>query len=385
MTYRITMHKILFSLSLLMFVMPVVTHAVPPPDSIVVRVIPAVIDNQIIYPTGHATLALGPLDTAQWETLHLPDAWVNQGYYLELWDIDNEIVPGFSARKLKHAKIDLHTIDATIYPTIRVVLFQPAALSNPVINQAVYFQYTQERETRLIVFGISLAAAVLGWLALAWWQGVSLKEVWMVTRNLLSRKTLPSSWRLALILIAVIVVWSGVFGVALGWFIGGIQIIYLLIKLPVLLLGTFIFSVLSIWVLSALLGVVTSARDVVLNALIVLACISLALAALSPLLLFDIVLPQDHDQLLVSAVMYFGIAGVMGAARLYMWLSQHGRVRALALVVLWVVIYGGVLTQLGWMLRPWVGETDPIHDTVPFSRLYSGNVYVELSQTILRL
>lgn len=362
-----------------------VTSAQGDSKSVLVRVIPAQLDHHTVYPTGHAVLALGPWDAARWEELRLPESWVNQGYYFELWDIENSIIPGFASKKLEQSTIDLRSIDATIYPALRLVLFEPANSLDPVVNVPVYFQYSQKFNIRLAVFAALIILATVLWLFVAWWQKISFLDIWKISIAVLRGQETPSHTRQIILLVAVIVGWSGVFGAALGSFIGVIQIIYLLIKLPVLLLGAFLFSVLSIWVLSALMGAATSLRRVMVQALGVLASISLSLAALSPLVYFDIILPQHHDWLLISAVFYFGMAGVMGALRLFLWLSQAGRFKALFLVTLWVFLYGGVLTQLGWMLRPWVGETDPIQNTVPFSRLYSGNVYVELTHAILRL
>lgn len=350
-----------------------------------VWIIPDVLDNQVVYPTTRATVVLDPLQTYTWERVVLPPEWATLGYYVEAWDSFNKIIPGFAARRLTSSTLDLSSIDTSLYPEVRLVLFRPQGTPEIDYAQAVYIEYTSAPNTRLFVFvglmALLAAAVVIG--AVKYRVGV--REVWQGTVALLARAAPVSGARQMTIYALMTVLWAGWFGVVAGLFVGGIQVVYLLIKLPFLLLGAFVFSVLSLLVFSALAGLKASALEVVTRSTGLIATIALALASFTSVLIFYILIPQTHDQLLVSMVIFFGVAGVAAAGRLYAWLRQTLRFKALALTAVWVVAYGVVVLQLGWLLRPWVGVLDPVHNSVPFSRLTSGNVFVELAHTIKRL
>jgi hypothetical protein len=184
----------------------------------------------------------------------------------------------------------------------------------------------------------------------------------------------------------VIMLASGVFGVALGTVVGGVQIIYLLIKLPFLLLCACALTVGSQTVLSLLLGVRATASQIVNETFRAITIVSLALASLSTVVLFFSLLRDTHDHILLLTLLCVGAAAVAGALQFYMWVRRsRGYLIALFATGICALLYAVVFLQLGWMLRPWIGVLDPIQQTVPFARLYSGNVFVEVFAAVARI
>lgn len=350
------------------------------------RIVPEVIDGQTIYPTNHATLAVDPLQVYAWGVVQVPAEWVGQGYYFEIWDGRNRVVPGFGSQKIEHELINLSNIDASLHPSIRLVIFQPEDVTDLEYSAPVIFSYSEQRNTRLLVFGLFVVFLVFGLFAGAVRYQIGARELTRQARLLLRGHQQSSGYRQGVVYGLLILLWAGLFGLTLGAFIGGMQIVYLLIKMPVLFLSAFLVTICSNVVLSYMLGVKSSIREMVTHSLSVIAVTALSLAVCSPIILFFIYVPQHHDELLVSVVMLFCIAGLLGAVRFFGWLRQQkGPAFSVVVTLVWVFIYGIVVMQLAWMLRPWVGVVDPVHDTVPFSRMYGGNVFIELINTTKRL
>lgn len=360
------------------------------------RIIPDVLDGQTVYPAVPLTLELDPLTVYRWEKILIPTSWLGSEYfparyYFEVWDGNNKPIPGWSARplwftELKTGTIDISKIDATLYPKIRIIVFRQASAPELEYTDPIYYQYHTSFNSQLVAFSMFVALVLslllgaalhfkVGWKDLA---SGSLAVMKGSAEDRFSSKGIIISGLLVLI-------WSGWFGVVLGTYVGGIQVFYLLIKTPFMLLISLIFSVLAIGVLSLLLGVRASFKEILAQSLSSLAAMSLALAAFTPIILFYIYLPQTHDQLLVSTVVFFTLSGGMAALTVFRWLRGHKPKLAWLITLLWMLLYGVVVLQLGWLLRPWVGVIDPIHGSVPFSRFYSGNVFIELTRTILRL
>jgi hypothetical protein len=354
------------------------SHLVP------ARVIPAALDSQTVYPTTYATIAIDPLRAYQWQTIQVPEQWVNAGYYCEVWDAKNRIVPGFAAQRLTTSQLDISSIDPTTYPSIRIVLFHPPNIPPPDHTQPVFFWYHDQPNTRLGIFVgvIILMTASIFFTALR--RRVGFRDIlYAVHAALRVRHSVlvqPVTWALVIILCA------GWFGVVLGTSVGGVQIVYLLIKLPFLFLCAFALTISAFTVFSLLSGVRASITTLVTQTLSVLATAAVALASLSTTILFFIVVDEPHDGLLILTLLCVGCAGLASLLRFFQWIrQQRSFVTAAILTVACFFLYSIVFLQLGWMLRPWVGVLDPIQHTVPFARFYTGNVFVEVFALLDRL
>lgn len=342
--------------------------------NVLTRIVPITLEDTPVFPTNHSVIPLDPAQDYRWHSITLPPNWPIRQYYIELWDANNKPVPGFTAKRLDNHTIDITTIDASLTPALRVVIFQPPGSANPPPDYAVYINYEEFPNRRLFVL-VGLAA----------WLGVTLL-MWTLQKGAELAKY-PSA--LVQILhgqfispyFATIstVLFAGIFGAVLGSFIGGRQIVYVLIKLPFLMGGALIISFSTLLLLSWLTGVKATLKEIWRVALNLLAITAIGLCSLTPILAFYIIYPLNHDQVLVATIGFFLGAGMLALLSLYRWQ------RKLILPVVWLVIYGMVFIQLGWLLRPWVGVIDPVHDTVPIARANSGNVFSAIVETIIRL
>lgn len=349
-------------------------------ETVLTRIIPVTIEQQEIYPTNFAVIPLNPLQHYQWQTVTVPEVWVNQGLYYEIWDNNNKPLAEFTAQRLTSSTINLSSIDPSLIPAIRLVVFRPTTVVTTVdvATQPIYFTYQAAPNYSLFGLMALLTVMYIGLLIAAIHWRVTIVLLWKETKQLLLRKKGHTPGKQITIYAWLTILWSGVFGIILGMYISGIQVLYVLIKLPFLLLGALIFSLVSLVVLSLLLGIKTTITEIIVQAMQLLAITALALAAFSPILWFYINLPQAHDQLLLSMVFFFCLAGGLAALCLRQWVKRW------SITIVWILLYGLVIMQLGWILRPWVGITDDLHGTLPFTRLYSGNVFVELFNTINR-
>ncbi len=328
---------------------------------------PTTIDTVPVYPTNHIVIAQEPTQEYEWDTVALPESWPLNTYYVELWDADNQPIAGHTATKLTSHTIDISDIDASLTPSLRVVIFQPPDTPAPPSDYAVYVTYQEYPNVRLFVL---LIAATFIYLMILIWSishRQSIRQLPGAIKNLLRGQAVSS-----LHASVITTIFAGIFGAVLGSFIGGIQIIYVLIKLPFLMSSALLISFTTLAIMSLLLGINKSIKELWNIALNLLAVTALGLASFSLLLGFYISYPLNHDQVLIATVVFFVAAGVLALTVLYRW------VRNPVVPIIWLVVYGLVFMQMGWLLRPWVGVIDPVHETVPIARANSGNVFIEL-------
>lgn len=394
--HRITMYKTSVAIILVCIISVIVpgcgqnqvTEGTASSESIqLARIVPDVLDTQTVYPTNHVIVPLDPLTKYTWQYVEVPEEWTGQGYYYEIWDSNNKPVTGFTSKKLEAGQhsISLHEIDPSLYPKIRLMIFQPEGIAPLAYLAPVYFSYTAEPNYRLLVFFLIMLVLYGTLTVLAVHYRIFISTIWRETMYLLQDRSRERSLKQIAIYGWLTIIWSGVFGVVLGTFVGGVQIFYLLIKLPYLLLGALVCSLASLIVLSLLLGIKTSIRDIATQTVELVATTAIGLAAFSPLILFYIYLPQNHDELLFSAIICIGAASGLAAYRLYVWLKRHQVSLKPVIIIIWFAIYGMVFLQLGWLLRPWVGVIDPVLDSVPFARSPGGNVFEELINALERI
>lgn len=332
---------------------------------------PTTIDNVSVYPTNHVVIAQEPSQEYEWDTVEIPETWPLNTYYVELWDANNTPIPGHAATKLMSHTLDISDIDASLTPSLRVVLFQPSDTPPPPADYAVYVTYQEYPNVRLFV--LASLAALLSVLLTIW--SISQKQA---IRYLPAAITQLLHGQLISSYLATVctVMFAGLFGAVLGSFIGGIQIIYVLIKLPFLMGSALLISFTTLTILSLLLGIQKSVKELWNIALNLLAVTALGLVSFSLLLGFYIIYPLNHDQVLMATVAFFVAAGLLALTMLYRW------VRNPFVPIIWLIVYGLVFMQMGWLLRPWVGVIDPVHETVPIARANSGNVFIELINLI---
>jgi hypothetical protein len=191
--------------------------------------------------------------------------------------------------------------------------------------------------------------------------------------------------RLILVLLA-----CGIFyGMVMGSYGGlsphrALQPVYSGVKVPILLLLTFALSLPSFFVLNTLLGL----RDdfhVVLRALVASqAGLTVVLASLAPFTAFWYLSVGGYDLALLFNAAMFAVASAAGQLILRRFyrplIARNPRHRNL--MRLWLVIYAFVGIQMGWVLRPFIGN--PGSPTTFFRAEAWGNAYVEVTQITVR-
>lgn len=186
----------------------------------------------------------------------------------------------------------------------------------------------------------------------------------------------------------LVVVLGMTYGAAMGFYSLGhgreMQILFSSVKVPILLLGTFALSLPSFFVLNTLLGTRDDFREALRAHIQAQASLTLVLVSLAPLTLFWYASSDQYQQAILFNALMFGIASLAGQVvlkRLYQPLIARNP-RHLVLLRAWLVLYAFVGIQLGWVLRPFIGQPG---SAVRFFREGAwGNAYIELWRIIER-
>src|SRR5688572_5239777 len=152
---------------------------------------------------------------------------------------------------------------------------------------------------------------------------------------------------------AAVVLGGAAFGAAIGSYVGGAQILYAAIKMPIFLLGT-------LAICAAALGVVAgSSVGPSLAARLAMRTVALTAILLGglapPLFVLGISLPKPepkgYQAMVLALTAAVAVAGAVSVARL------AGGLGSRRLAVAWVAIYGFTGAQAAWLLKPWIGYT----------------------------
>ena len=173
------------------------------------------------------------------------------------------------------------------------------------------------------------------------------------------------------------------YGVVMGSYGGrGLQAFFSAVKVPLLLLATVGLSLPSFFILNTLLGL----RDDFTRALRAVvasqAGLTVILVALSPLTAFWYASATDYHPAILFNGLMFGVASAGAQVllrRAYRPLvARHPRHRWLLRI--WLVLYAFVGIQMGWVLRPFIG--DPTGPVEFFRRGAWDNAYVIVARMI---
>ena len=166
-------------------------------------------------------------------------------------------------------------------------------------------------------------------------------------------------------LILLVLIFGLFYGAVMGSF-GGIfgeralQVLYSALKVPMLLLVTFLISLPSFFVINTLMGLRQDFAQATGALISAQAGLTIILASMAPITgLWYASTPDYHSAVVFNGLM-FAVAS-LGAQtilrRLYKPLiSRNARHRAL--LRMWMVIYTFVAVQMAWVLRPFVGDPD---------------------------
>ena len=185
-------------------------------------------------------------------------------------------------------------------------------------------------------------------------------------------------------LVAILIGYGVGYGAMMGLFYGyeeaprALQALYSATKVPLLLLLTFALALPSFYVLNMLAGLASDFPAVLRALLATQAGLTVVLASLGPFTLLFYASTTNYDAAILFNAAMFAIASLAGQrllSRFYMPLIARDR-RHRKMVRVWILLYAFVGIQMGWVLRPFIG--DPDKPTTFFREGAWGNAYVEV-------
>jgi len=196
--------------------------------------------------------------------------------------------------------------------------------------------------------------------------------------------------------VAVIILGSGFYGAAMGWWRAPQQALFVAMKFPLILLMVMFGNALINGLLAPLLGLNIQFRQSFSAILMSFTVTSAILGAFSPVMAFLIwnapamtLNPPDetvYSLILLAHVAVIALAGTAGNLRLLELLRHWSPTRRIALRVLTVWFCGNLFlgTQLTWILRPFIGSP---RLPVQFLRAdaFHGNFYETIFRSIQQI
>lgn len=179
---------------------------------------------------------------------------------------------------------------------------------------------------------------------------------------------------------------GALYGASMGTYVGGVQILFDAIKIPLLFLVSVFVSLPTYYVLNGILGGEMSLKQMAVLFMISITVMATMMIAFLPVTLFFMLTTPErtfatYAFTVLLNVFFFGISGVTAVSYLLRGFSKiHGENKK------WVpamITGSGVLafvgTQLAWVLRPY------FHLSATFIAPPSGNFYIALIELVARL
>ncbi len=169
------------------------------------------------------------------------------------------------------------------------------------------------------------------------------------------------------------------FGAAIGSYVGGAQVAYAAIKMPLFLLGTLAVCIAGLGAVAGpSVGPLRAARVAVRTVVLT----SIILGGLAPpLFVLGVSLPKPdpkgYQAMVLALTAAVAIAGSISVARL------AGELGSRRLAAAWIAIYGFTGAQAAWLLKPWIGYTLEPDRFIPISENLHGNFYESAFGTLL--
>lgn len=192
-----------------------------------------------------------------------------------------------------------------------------------------------------------------------------------------------------LLLLSLVLVFGMIYGAAMGTY--GVacnerllQVLYSAAKVPLLLLVTFALSLPNFYVINSLAGLREDFPAAIRALLATQAGLTIILCAFAPITLVWYVSFSGYNSAILFNAAMFLVASCTAQTMLRRFyrpliLRHH---RHLWMLRLWLFIYAFVGIQMGWLLRPFVG--DPSLPTSFFRADAWGNAYVVVARMVWR-
>ena len=161
------------------------------------------------------------------------------------------------------------------------------------------------------------------------------------------------------------------------------QLLYSGLKIPLLLLATFLLCLPSFFVINTLAGLREDFGRVLRALIGTQSCVTVVLASLAPLTVVWYLSSGDYQLALLFNALMFGVASVAAQVvvhRYYGPLIRRSQ-RHRQLLWVWFLLYAFVGIQMAWVLRPFIG--DPGLPVAFFRSEAWGNAYVVVAQLLV--
>ncbi len=203
----------------------------------------------------------------------------------------------------------------------------------------------------------------------------------------LLRARVPSVGPMGTLTIGII---CGLFyGAFMGTFSGlwdarPLQLLYSAVKVPLLLFATFLIALPSFFVLNTLAGLREQFGESLRALFAAQAGLTLVLASLAPMTLLWYAAVPDYQLAILFNAFCFAIASFAGQRLLRRFYQPLEAINPLHRTMrrAWLGLYAFVGIQMGWVLRPFIGQ--PGSEQQFFREGAWGNAYVEVLQIVLR-
>ena len=180
-----------------------------------------------------------------------------------------------------------------------------------------------------------------------------------------------------------IILFAAIYGATMGTLPGGLQILYNVIKIPLLLIISLYVALPTYYVLDAFSGGDISLRQTAAVLVSSFGIMSIVLLAFVPVNLFFILTTpgqgfSTYSFIVLLNVGIFTIASVAGLTYQFSGMeSLHTNTRWANAYILSLLVQIFVGTQMAWVLRPYF-------DAGPFVRPLQGNFYIALVKLLAR-
>jgi hypothetical protein len=191
-------------------------------------------------------------------------------------------------------------------------------------------------------------------------------------------------------LVSLIAIFGSLYGAVMGCYgatpgPAAWQILFSAVKVPLLLLATFALSLPSFFVASSLLGLRSDFAAAIRALLATQAGLAMILASLAPFTLLWYASVGSYSAAVAFNAVMFAIASVSAQwiLRGYFQPLIQRNPRHRWILRVWIVVYAFIGIQMGWVLRPFIG--DP-YSLIQFFRSESwGNAYVVVFRLFWRI
>jgi len=185
--------------------------------------------------------------------------------------------------------------------------------------------------------------------------------------------------------VAAVAAGGAVYGAVMGTFGGlggdrGWQVVYSATKVPLLILVTTALAMPSFFVLNSLLGLRGDFAEAVRAVAATQAAVAVVLASLAPFTALWYASTRDYHEATLFNALMFGAASVAAQwvlrRRYAPLVARNPRHRTLLWA--WLGVYAFVGIQMGWVLRPFIGQ--PGRPVTFFRTDTWGNAYVIVAE-----